>query len=80
MLILSRKKDESIVVRAEKDIPAGTEITIKVVEIRGSGKVRIGIEASQAFMVNREEIHELVRQQEAELKAEAEAEAVRESA
>lgn len=47
MLVLSRKKDERIVI--------GDSITVMVVEIRGD-KVRLGISAPKDVPVNREEI------------------------
>lgn len=47
MLILSRHKDESIVI--------GDDIEITVVEIR-DGKVRLGIEAPRHVPVDRKEI------------------------
>ncbi len=50
MLILSRKKDEQIVI--------GDDITVTVVEIRGN-KVRLGITAPEEVRVDRMEIHEL---------------------
>lgn len=49
MLVLSRKKDEKVVI--------GDSITIMVVEIRGD-KVRLGIEAPRDITVHREEVHE----------------------
>ena len=49
MLILSRKKDEKIII-------AGEEIVITVVEIRGD-KVRLGIEAPRDIPIHREEVH-----------------------
>ena len=50
MLVLSRHKDERIII--------GGEIVITVVEIRAD-KVRIGIEAPSDVRVDRMEIHEL---------------------
>lgn len=47
MLVLSRKKDESIII---SDI-----ITVTVVEIRGE-KVRLGIEAPKEVSVHRQEV------------------------
>ena len=47
MLVLSRSKDESIVV--------GDNIVITVVEIRGD-KVRLGIEAPKEVPVHRKEV------------------------
>lgn len=51
MLVLSRKKDESIV------IDGGIKITI--VEVRGD-RVRIGIEAPRDIAVHRQEVYELI--------------------
>jgi carbon storage regulator len=47
MLVLSRKKDEKIVI--------GDSITIMVLEIRGD-KVRLGIDAPREVSVHREEV------------------------
>ena len=51
MLVLSRKKNESIVIN--------NNITIVVVEIRGD-KVRLGIEAPKDVPVHRKEIFEAI--------------------
>ena len=48
MLVLSRKKDESIVI--------DDKIVITVVEIRGD-KVRLGIQAPREVPIHRSEIH-----------------------
>lgn len=52
MLVLSRKKNESIVI--------GDNITVVVVEIRGD-KVRLGIEAPTEVSVHRNEVYEAIR-------------------
>ena len=57
MLVLSRKKDEDIVI-------ADGEIVIRVVEIRGD-KVRLGIEAPQDIPVHRREVHEAIERENA---------------
>ena len=58
MLVLSRKKDEKIVI--------GDNITIMVIEIRGD-KVRLGIEAPREVTVHRQEVYEAIqREQEAQ--------------
>jgi len=49
MLVLSRKKNESIVIN--------NDITIVVVEIRGD-KVRLGVEAPKEIPVHRREVYE----------------------
>ena len=51
MLVLSRKKDESIVIN--------NDITIVVVEIRGD-KVRLGVEAPKEVPVHRQEVFEAI--------------------
>jgi carbon storage regulator len=51
MLVLSRKKNESIVIN--------NDIVITVVEIRGD-KVRLGIAAPKDVPVHREEVYEAI--------------------
>lgn len=51
MLVLSRKKNESIVVN--------NDVVITVVEIRGD-KVRLGIVAPKDVPVHREEVYEAI--------------------
>lgn len=58
MLVLSRKKNESIIITT----PDGEEITIVVVELRGD-KVRLGIEAADNIAVHRREVHEAIQRQ-----------------
>lgn len=55
MLILSRKRDEAIVVGDGKD-----KVTIVVVDIRGD-KVRIGIQADQNTPVHRQEVYDTIK-------------------
>ena len=62
MLVLSRKKNESIVIN--------DEITIVVVEIRGD-KVRLGIEAPKEVPVHRREVYEAIKRNEANQSDEA---------
>ena len=57
MLVLSRKKNESIVIN--------NDITIVVVEIRGD-KVRLGIEAPKEVPVHRQEVYDAIQRNEAE--------------
>ncbi|MFM7927657.1 MAG: carbon storage regulator CsrA [Pirellula sp.] len=52
MLVLSRKKHESIVIN--------NEITIVVVEIRGD-KVRLGVEAPKEVPVHRREVYDAIK-------------------
>jgi carbon storage regulator len=56
MLVLSRKKNESIVIN--------NDITIVVVEIRGD-KVRLGVEAPKEVPVHRREVYDAIRRNEA---------------
>ena len=51
MLVLSRKKDESIVIN--------NDITIVVIEIRGD-KVRLGVEAPKEVPVHRREVFDAI--------------------
>jgi carbon storage regulator len=55
MLVLSRKKNESIVI--------DNDITIVVVEIRGD-KVRLGVEAPKEVPVHRREVYDAIRRNE----------------
>ena len=52
MLVLSRKKNESIIIN--------NEITIVVVEIRGD-KVRLGVEAPREVPVHRREVFDAIQ-------------------
>lgn len=54
MLVLSRKKDEKIII--------GDKITIMVIEIRGD-KVRLGIDAPKDVTVHREEIYQAIKRE-----------------
>ena len=54
MLVLSRKKDEKIVI--------GDNITLMVIEIRGD-KVRLGIDAPRHVTVHREEVYEAIKRE-----------------
>jgi carbon storage regulator len=54
MLVLSRKKNESIIIN--------DHITVTVVEIRGD-KVRLGIEAPKDVTVHRREVYEAIQNQ-----------------
>ena len=53
MLVLSRKRDEQIIITLED----GRQVSIMVVDIRGD-KVRLGVEAPKTVSVDRGEIHE----------------------
>lgn len=50
MLVLSRKRSESIVIDVD-----GTQINVMVIEIRGD-KVRLGVEAPRKWGVHRDEV------------------------
>jgi carbon storage regulator len=54
MLVLSRKKNESIVIN--------NDITVTVVEIRGD-KVRLGIVAPKEVPVHRQEVYDAIHSQ-----------------
>jgi len=55
MLVLSRKNNESIIIR--------DDIVVTVVEVRGD-KVRLGIEAPKEVTVHRREIYEAIKEAE----------------
>ena len=55
MLVLSRKKNESIVIR--------DDIVVMVVEVQGD-KVRLGIEAPREVPVHRLEVYEKIKESE----------------
>jgi carbon storage regulator len=60
MLVLSRQKDESIVI--------GDDIEIVIVDVRGD-KVRLGITAPKEIPVHRREIYDAIQREKAEAKA-----------
>lgn len=62
MLVLSRKKNESIVIN--------DDITIVVVEIRGD-KVRLGVEAPKEVPVHRREVYDAIKRSENEQRGSA---------
>jgi len=55
MLVLSRRRDESIII--------GDNITITIVEIRGD-KVRLGIDAPKEVPVHRREVYDAINREE----------------
>ena len=57
MLVLSRKKDEKIII--------GDSITVMVIEIRGD-KVRLGIEAPKEITVHRQEVYDAIKREQVE--------------
>jgi carbon storage regulator len=66
MLVLSRKKNESIVIN--------NDITIVVVEIRGD-KVRLGVEAPKEVPVHRREVYDAIHRNEVPAADKADADA-----
>lgn len=62
MLVLSRQKNESIVI--------GDDIGINIVDVRG-GKVRLGITASKETPVHRREIYDAIQREKGEKLAQA---------
>jgi len=62
MLVLSRQRDESIII--------GDDIVITVVDIRGD-KVRLGIDAPTAISVHRREVYEAIQREASSRRAEA---------
>lgn len=59
MLVLSRQKDESIMI--------GDDIEITIVDVRGD-KVRLGINAPKEVQVHRKEIYLIIQKEKAEKK------------
>ena len=57
MLVLSRKKNESVVI--------GENVEITIVDVRGD-KVRLGIDAPRDISVHRKEIHERIQRAKSE--------------
>ena len=58
MLVLSRQKDESIII--------GDDIEITIVDVRGD-KVRLGINAPREVSVHRKEVYEAIQREKEEL-------------
>lgn len=54
MLVLSRKRDESIII--------GDSVVVTVVDIRGD-KVRLGIEAPKEVPVHRREVYDAIQRE-----------------
>ena len=54
MLVLSRHRDESIMI--------GDEIVLTIVDIRGD-KVRLGIDAPQDIPVHRQEVYDAIKRE-----------------
>jgi len=54
MLVLTRKKNETIVI--------GNEILVHVIEIRGD-QVRLGIEAPKEVSIYRKEVYEAIKRE-----------------
>jgi carbon storage regulator len=60
MLVLSRQKDESIMI--------GDDVEVTVVDVRGD-KVRLGITAPKSIPVHRREVYEAIKREKAEKQA-----------
>jgi carbon storage regulator len=54
MLVLSRQRDESIII--------GDNVVITIVDIRGD-KVKLGIEAPREISVHRQEVYEAIQRE-----------------
>lgn len=54
MLVLSRQRDESIIIN--------DNVVVTIVDIRGD-KVRLGIEAPQEIPVHRQEVYEAIQRE-----------------
>ena len=62
MLVLSRQKDESIMI--------GDDVEITIVDVRGD-KVRLGIAAPKDIPVHRREVYDAIQREKSEQKKEA---------
>jgi len=60
MLVLSRRRDESIII--------GEDIQVTVIDVRGD-KVHLGIEAPSSICVHRKELREAIRRENEEAAA-----------
>ena len=60
MLVLSRQKDESIVI--------GDDVEVTIVDVRGD-KVRLGITAPKEISVHRREVYDAIQREKAEKEA-----------
>jgi carbon storage regulator len=60
MLVLSRQKDESIII--------GDDVEITIVDVRGD-KVRLGITAPKNIPVHRREVYDAIQREKSEKKA-----------
>lgn len=58
MLVLSRHRDESIMI--------GNDVVVTIVDIRGD-KVRLGIEAPRSVAVHRQEVYDAIQRTAKEL-------------
>lgn len=58
MLVLSRKKDETIVIR----VPGREDIRLTVVRIDNMNKVRLGVEADKDVVILRSELDSSLRE------------------
>jgi carbon storage regulator len=63
MLVLSRQKDESIII--------GDDVEITIVDVRGD-KVRLGINAPREISVHRKEVYEAIQREKAQKAEQAE--------
>ena len=61
MLVLSRQKDESIMI--------GDDVEITIVDVRGN-KVRLGITAPKSIPVHRREVYEAIQREKSGKKTE----------
>jgi carbon storage regulator len=60
MLVLSRQKDESIMI--------GDDVEVTIVDVRGD-KVRLGISAPKDIPVHRREVYDAIQREKSEKKA-----------
>lgn len=55
MLVIARKKDQAIILKAAETIPAGTEVRLVVTEVSGH-YAHLGLDAPRSITITREEL------------------------
>lgn len=65
MLVLSRLRDQNIRLTLMEDLPAGTEIDVTALDIRGD-RVRLGLSAPASVRILRQEILDAIQRQNTE--------------
>jgi len=56
MLVISRKRNEFVDLVTAEDIPAGTVLSVMVIDIYGNDKARLGFDCPASFRIFRREL------------------------